>query len=384
VRFLHSVLVLSFTNLKTDPRVSRQLRWLAESYRVTAVGLVDPQIPGVQFVEAKPYHGSSVGAKVLRGLRFLFRRFERVYWNMAAQVLAQLLQDQPHDLVIANDPDTLPLAIALAKRWQARVVFDAHEYAPREFEENWKWRILHGPYASYLCGRYMPQADATITVCEGIAEAYWQLIGKKPVVVTNAPDYHPELAPVPYDAAKPIRIIHHGGAMWTRKIEVMVDMAKLLDERFEVSFMLVGDEGYRKWLQDRAANHPRIRFLPSVPMPELPKFLNQFDLGLYLFTPTNFNNHHSLPNKFFEFLQARLGVAIGPSPEMARIVRESGAGIVAEDFKPATLAKLLNQLTADEINRFKEAAHRGAEKYSANTNRKLFMDVVYSALGLRS
>jgi hypothetical protein len=119
-------------------------------------------------------------------------------------------------------------------------------------------------------------------------------------------------------------------------------------------------------------------------MRELPHFLNQFDLGLYLFSPTNFNNQHALPNKFFEFLQARLGVAIGPSPEMARIIRKSGAGIVAADFHPPTLAGMMNKLTAADINRFKEAAHRCAEKYSANANRSVFLDVCAKAVANRA
>ena len=33
--------------------------------------------------------------------------------------------------------------------------------------------------------------------------------------------------------------------------------------------------------------------------------INQFDLGVYLLPPVNFNSAHALPNKFFEFIQAR-------------------------------------------------------------------------------
>ena len=45
-----------------------------------------------------------------------------------------------------------------------------------------------------------------------------------------------------------------------------------------------------------------------------------------------------MPNKFFEYIQARIVPAIGPSPEMARIAREWDCGIVADDYTPEALA----------------------------------------------
>src|SRR6516162_5481548 len=43
---MKTVLVISFTNLAGDPRVNRQLRWLAGRYRVIAAGLGDPRLDG--------------------------------------------------------------------------------------------------------------------------------------------------------------------------------------------------------------------------------------------------------------------------------------------------------------------------------------------------
>src|SRR5262249_6418170 len=108
---------------------------------------------------------------------------------------------------------------------------------------------------------------------------------------------------------------------------------------------------------------------------DLPVFLNQFDIGLFLLEPTNFNYLHALPNKLFEFIQARLAIAIGPSPEMARIVRESKLGVVSADFRPESLAHLLNALTADDINRFKEQAHASASRYCSERNKELLRDL---------
>jgi hypothetical protein len=115
-------------------------------------------------------------------------------------------------------------------------------------------------------------------------------------------------------------------------------------------------------------------------MPELSRFLNQYDIGVYLLEPVNFNFLHSLPNKFFEFIQARLAVAIGPSPEMARLVREYDLGVVADDFSPQALAQCLLGLDLKRIEYYKSQSHKVAHLLSAEQNKKILLDLVERVL----
>jgi hypothetical protein len=85
-------------------------------------------------------------------------------------------------------------------------------------------------------------------------------------------------------------------------------------------------------------------------------------VGLFLLPPVNFNYRFALPNKFFEFIQARLAVAIGPSTEMARIVEEHSLGVIADSFRPDGLANALEQLTDESIRGYKLAADRAARQ----------------------
>jgi Glycosyl transferase 4-like domain len=368
-----TALVLSFSDLARDPRVSRQVRWLAEEFTVTAAGLAAPTVPGVRFLPLRPAAAGSAATKLLRAACLLARLHESVYWGSYGGGLNVVCGERP-DLIVANDLDTLPLAIRLGEATGAPIVWDAHEYAPREFDDSWKWRVLRGPYACALCRRFVPRAAAVTAVGRGIADAYEALTGVRAEIITNAPDYQPELVPSPMTSGR-IRLVHHGAAIPARKLENMVRLGRLLDERFEMAFVLTGDVNYQERLKAVAAGDPRTHFLPPVPMPELPAFLNRFDLGLFLLEPTNFNYRHALPNKLFEFLQGRLGVAIGPTPEMARVVRETGAGLVADDFRTETLAAALNRLTVEDVNRFKRAAHAAAREHSAEGNRKTFLAI---------
>jgi hypothetical protein len=225
-----------------------------------------------------------------------------------------------------------------------------------------------------------------MTVCPGIAEQYHQEMGMQPVVVTNAPNYaplEPRLRPE-HDAR--IRMIHHGAALPPRKIEHMITLMNYLDERFELDFLLVVPEhtrDYFQYLQEQARGNPRIRFLPVVPMQELVAVSHQYDIGLFLLQPTSFSYLHALPNKFFEFIQARLAVAIGPSPEMARIVQDHDLGVVSDDFSPQSLAQRLMHLDHAQINYYKQQSHKAARIFSAEQNTAIVQDLVEKVLMMR-
>jgi glycosyltransferase involved in cell wall biosynthesis len=219
------------------------------------------------------------------------------------------------------------------------------------------------------------------TVCQTIADAYEKETGIKPVVLTSAPDFE-DLRPRLLDEReRVIRLIHHGVAGRSRRIENMIKAMDDLDGRFELSLMLVeSDPSYLRYLKRIAQRNPRIRFLPPVPMRTLPTYLNQFDIGVFPIEPTNFNYRYTLPNKLFEFIQARLAIAIGPSPEMARIIREYDLGVISEDFSPETFARSLSTLDAEKINYYKLRAHRIARMMSAERNKEILLDLVRQVL----
>jgi len=157
-----------------------------------------------------------------------------------------------------------------------------------------------------------------------------------------------------------------------------------LDARFRLDLMLVADgglQGYLEKLRGMAESDSRIRFLPPVPMQEVVRFSSQYDIGLYLLEPNSFNHLHALPNKFFEFIQARLAVAIGPLPEMARIVRQYDCGVVSSDFAPKSLAERLMALDHAKINYYKSQSHKAARELCAEQNKDKLLSLVEQVLG---
>ena len=146
---MNRVLVLVFSNLKHDARVARQVGWLARRYAVTVVCFDAPEWTGVTVVRITQTHLTPL-RKALLGVSLLLRSYKAAYGifhNYA--FLTERLKDK-FDLIVANDVDTLPLAFSL--QGKARIIFDAHEYAPRHFENNRIWRTFFQPFYIHLTG----------------------------------------------------------------------------------------------------------------------------------------------------------------------------------------------------------------------------------------
>lgn len=367
------ILILSYSNVNSDPRVLRQIKFFKEN--------------GFEiFLCARAYTGNLPFFQLTKPKNIIFRIIKlgimifklkklRVLEFLYHTELDKLIKINPgFDFIIANDVETWPVAVEL-RRYQSNVklIFDAHEHYAKQFSDRRIWRWFHEGFSKYLCEKYIPEANEFLTVCEGIAQDYEAEYKVKPTVVLNTPEFQSDLKPNPI--GHEIQIIHHGIANRSRKIEKMIKMMDYLDDRFFLNLILMPvDPSYLLELK-KMAEGKRIEFIEPVPTQEIPKFINQFDIGLFILEPVNFNYANALPNKFFEFIQARLAIAIGPTPEMKKIVDKEKIGIVTETFDEWEMANKLNKITQEEIFQFKMKTEAIAEKYSNKQNELIFLEL---------
>ena len=380
---MKTILVIVLSNLKHDARVRRQILALKDAYNVTVVCFGADPDDDVQFVVIKPTR-LTLFRKALTSVFLLSRAFA-----VAHKILHDyyftigLLKDRKFDLIIANDVETLPLAFAFPGN--PKVIFDAHEYAPRHFEDKLMWRLFFQKFNLWLCKKYIPKVAAMMTVGKGLAKEYEKNFNVKPTVITNANNYHDVEPGVVLE--NKIRLIHHGIATPSRQLELMIDVMANLDQRFTLDLMLLipgfaskKTREYIEELRTRAESDQRIRILPPVKSSEVVMAIRNYDIGIFLLPPVNFNYQNTLPNKLFDFIQARLGIAVGPTPEMAEIVRQYDIGVVGDTFTAESLAQKLNQLTGIQIANFKNNAAKAAKELNAEINaikiNKLVSDIL--------
>lgn len=354
------LLILSFSPLRSDARVLRQVRLFSERYAVTTLGYGEAP-DGV--VEHLRLPDDVVAWHKDRRL-LAARRFETAYRSSpVVRATRALLEGRRGsvDVVLANDADTLPVALDLAPAGGLHL--DLHEYASRQSEESWRWRVFVAPYYRWLLRRYAPAADSVSTVGTWLAREYRREFGLRPVVVPNAAPFV-DRAPTP--VGSPLRLVHSGLARRGRSLHVMLDAVRATARPVSLDlYLMPNDPAYLQELRDQAADLPEVRFHEPVSPDRLGEALAACDVGIFVLPPVNFNYRFTLPNKFFDFVQARLAVVVGPSPEMADLVRHHGLGVVTEDFTAESLAAALDALTEEQVAAFKAASHAAARELSA-------------------
>ncbi len=360
---MKKILILTHLPLDKAPRPIRQIKWYKDKYEVHSVGTVPSGLESKFYLFRK--HNKFY--RIIRLIFLLFHMYEKFFWDKYKKILVESIKDN-YDIIVAHDEDTLPIAFAIRRK--AKIILDSHEYLPEE--ENYLiWRLLFKGYFKNLCDRYLNAVDQMITVCESISNEYEVNFGVKSIVITNAREYE-ELKPNPCKDV--IRIVHHGIASHSRKLELMIEMMEHLDQNYFLDLYLDAkdfDNMYLNKIKELAKPNKRIIFNNHVPYSDIVKTLNKYDIGIFLLPPTNFSLKYALPNKFFEFIQARLALAIGPSYEMAKYVKKYDLGIISGDFDPLNMATSIMS-NVNKIDYYKSNSDKVARILSAESNKILF------------
>jgi len=272
------------------------------------------------------------------------------------------------------------VAVEAAKVTGAKIIFDAHEYSPLQLENRPLWKFLYAPSVNYFLKKYKNCFDASITVCEPIAERYKREYGFSPIVIMNSPELVVD-ASSGTTQNNSIKLIHHGGAFPDRKLENMIQAVALADQKYSLHFMLVPT--YPKYLarlqqmaQELAPG--RVFFHPTVPPDQIVQTISQYDIGFYLLEPKNYNSLVALPNKFFDYIAAGLAICIGPSSAMQKLVHEHQIGVVADSFQASAVAQLLNSLSPQQIDHMKKNACKARQKLNATIEMEKLLELYNS------
>lgn len=364
-----SVLVLSFSRIASDARVLKQVRFLADDYDVTTCGYGPAPEGVVAHVEVPEDRQAWV--KDRRWL--LLRQYRRVYGTNPAVTWARRpLAGLDFDVVVANDIEAVPLALELRPR--GGVHADLHEYSAGQNTELRRWRWFVAPYLRWLVRTFVSRADSVTTVGPVLARRYEEDLGRGVGVVVNATPFA-DLEPRPTPPT--IRLVHSGIAQRNRALELTIEAveASRADVRLDL-YLVPNDPAYTLELERVAAATSRVRVLPPVPYDRLVETLHEYDVGVFLLPPVNPNYAAALPNKLFDFIQARLGVVVGPSVEMASVVRSHGLGAVTRDFTAAGLTEVLDGLTPEQVDGWRRASHAVARELSAEVQSQTWLAAV--------
>ncbi len=362
------ILIASFTDISKDPRALKQVRAAVEIGAVTTCSFGPSPHPDVEHLMLDPNITYPSGRirdflqERLRRAEYFPWVYHQIPWVRQAR---KLLRGRKFDAVIANNGDAARLVTGRVR--DSALHIDLHEFFPGlVFDDGSIEAHRQQAYLNWLHDSAVAGTLSTSVVAPGIAREY-QSFGIDADVVTNA-GLSQDLPVRP--TGTPIRYVHSGnsqsgrGLRRTMRAIAAAEREVTLDLYLVPNDLLVHDEIVR--LAEELGD--RIRIQPPVPQSELVTTLNQYDVGIFTAPASIPNTAMALPNKFFDFVQARLGVMVSPLPEMAHLVEQHKLGRITDGFETEDITRAINEFSAKDVDAAKRASDAIATELSGDAH----------------
>lgn len=332
------VIVLVSNDLEFDQRVAKTCNTLLEQgYDITLIGR---KLPNSHPID-RPYK--------TRRFELIFKKGALFYAMLNFRLFFYLLF-QRFDIVLANDLDTLLPAYLISKWKRKQLVYDSHEYfteaeglTGRGFQKNVWERIEKFIF---------PKLKFVYTVNQSIAKIYSDKYGVEVGVVRNIA----KLGPIPVASRANLKLPENKKIIVLQGAYIDPDRggkeAVLAMEQVNNALLLVIGSGREMPLIKELALRPELKekvlVFPKLPYSELQKYTVIADLGLSLDKPLHLNYTLSLPNKLFDYIHHGVPVVGSNLVELNRIISTYNIGWILDEVSPANVAKVLNEVLANE------------------------------------
>ncbi len=336
------VIICVTNDLTTDQRVHKVAMSLQNKmqYDVLLVGRRFRSSERVQ----RPYS--------TRRFRLLFNHGSLFYAFFNIRLFIFLLFSK-FDIVLSNDLDTLP-ACTLAKIIKKKkLVYDSHELFTEvpelinraKVKSIWEW----------IEQKCIPKVSRFYTVAQPIADIYAEKYQIPVQVVRNVPYYRENKDVNKFD--KPT-LIYQGALNKGRGLELMIETMAFLPG---FQLIICGSGYMEKKLQKQVELNsiPNVEFTGHKDFEELKKLTPKAHIGLSWEENLGKNYYYALPNKLFDYIQARIPALVSALPSMEKIVTEYQVGEVLKNRKPEKIANQIKELY-DKQYTFEERLHIAA------------------------
>lgn len=270
------------------------------------------------------------------------------------------------DIISGHDWSAL-LAAYLAnivKRHPAKLIYDSHEF---ELYRHAPGRTgIQRKLIKFVEGFLIRRVDLVLMVGDMIADGVQEIyhLKTRPMVVRNIPQYwhlEPEKSAIIRRrfleamklSSQGFLLMYHGGIGQGRGIEYAIQALPFLPE--DIGLVIMGYENepgmietMRVLAKEKRAIE-RVLFHPAVSITELKNYIGAVDVEVVLIEGKQCVSYeYSLPNKFFESIQAGVPLICCDLPEMGKIVREYDIGLLVKEDDEKSVAEAVMKLRSDK------------------------------------
>lgn len=252
------------------------------------------------------------------------------------------------DILLSNDLDTLAPNYLVSKILKKKLVYDSHELFTEVPE------LINRPFVQNFWLRIeqfiIPKLKNCYTVSNSIANYYNTNYSTKFSVIKNVPNQLKdfEIIPFPFKTNNHKIILYQGAINKGRGLELMIDAIQYIENAI---FIIIGSGDIEKKIKQTVSKlnlEEKVKFISKVTPIELQKLTPLADLGISLEEGLGLNYKYALPNKLFDYIQAKVPVLVSNLPEMKHIIQKYNIGEVVSSRKPKTLAKKINNILQKE------------------------------------
>lgn len=416
-----------FTN---DARVMRECLTLSENgYDVNLIAIANKKIP-----EAVPYEEINENFKVHRvpmypgALEYYFKRKKRVTAvtagitavmspflfkysrkslliflsglittgvilknNKLRQNTVKLLRSlkmigkglrQKADIYHSNDLNTLAQGVICTILHDSKLVYDSHEVQTDRTGYNPKTiKIVEKSLIKFV--------DKTIVENKTRAKKHKELYGYLPKTLHNYSELYDIEKISDIDLYEVLNInrskkilLYQGGVQYGRGLDLLIHA---MDNIENGVLVIIGDGKLKKELIEKTIKmklEDKVKFLPKVPLEQLPSYTKQAYLGYQVLQNTSYNHYSASSNKLFEYIMAEVPVISCDFPEIKRVVEEENIGIAVEADSAASIAAATQRLIDNPDLRNELSRNCKSAKFKYNwENEKEELLNIYNELG---
>jgi glycosyltransferase involved in cell wall biosynthesis len=334
---LKSIVSTVSNDISTDNRVHKIAgTLLSNGYKITIAGR---KFKNSKDLSDRPYQ--------TRRFKLIFNKGPLFYLNLNLRLFRYLMTSD-YDIILSNDLDTLLACRFAAGIRKKKLVYDSHELFPEVPE------LVNRPIVkkiwSWLERKLITKINLGFTVSDSIAGYYKSLYGISFEVIKNVSKFRfdHELQDIQKNPDTKI-ILYQGALNIGRGIELAIQSMVFVDHAVLI-IAGSGDIEHRlKTLVLKLKLDKKVRFTGRLSFEELWKCTSNADLGISLEEDLGLNYRYALPNKLFDYIQARIPVIVSDLPEMKKIVDKYKIGEILIGRSPENLAVVINKMLNNDL-----------------------------------
>jgi glycosyltransferase involved in cell wall biosynthesis len=311
----------------------------------------------------------------------LLQKKVRTVWIRGAIILKMIFHGfkKNYDIYHSNDLNTLPQGYICAKlRFKKKkLVYDSHEVQTSRTGYD-------SEFYAKMEGFFINKINAMIVENHTRAKYNEDLYGFYPNVVHNYPfkEIGQSKEKVPLHNMLGLNknekiLLYQGGIQTGRGLDKLIRAVPLFKEG---TLVLIGDGKLKPSLLNLVKElnlEDRVKFIPKVPLEDLPKYTRNAYIGFQVLNNVCFNHFSASSNKLFEYLMAGVPIVACDFPEIKRIVEGEQVGLCIDPHKEEEIANAVNELLENKTlyNIFVKNSVSARLKYNWEIEQENFLSV---------